>query len=203
PLVSALLAAAAIVAAAGWSHAAWRLRQARRSAPPTRPASFADARAAHVLAEESARFGVWEFDSLSNMVRLSAGAARLSGFLPAPLSIGVEELGRQVHPDDLGASRRVFEAALREGGDYQVEYRMRCPDGAFFWRRVQSHAKKVGDRLVLVVGAFIDIHDEKRRVQDLAETAARLALAEEAGGVGLWDIDMEAGTVTYSAGAAA
>src|SRR5204863_3717807 len=172
PLVSALLAAAAIVAAAGWSHAAWRLRQARRSAPPTRPASFADARAAHVLAEESARFGVWEFDSLSNMVRLSAGAARLSGFLPAPLSIGVEELGRQVHPDDLGASRRVFEAALREGGDYQVEYRTRCPDGSYRWRRQQNRVSKVEGGRVMVAGAIIDIHDERERMQVLADTAA-------------------------------
>ena len=328
--VTGLLAAAAMVAAAGWSLTARRLRETRRGPRPAPPPSYADGRPVQALAEESARFGVWEFDPGSNAVHLSAGAARLSGFPAAAMSIDLEELARNVHPDDLGPSRRAFEAALREGGDYQVEYRtrypdgsyrwrrqqnrvstgeggrvlvagavidihderervqaladtaarlalaeesarfgvwefepatgqvhlsagaarlngfpavatsksrqelgtivhpddqpeaarlfdealskgaecqmdfrVRYPDGAYYWRRLQSQAKRVGDRLVLVVGAVVDIHDEKRRVQDLAETAARLALAEEAGGVGLWDIDMDAGTVTYSAGAAA
>ena len=92
---------------------------------------------------------------------------------------------------------------MRDGGDYQVEYRTRYPDGSYRWRRQQNRVSKVDGDVVLVAGAIIDIHDEKRRVQDLADTAARLALAEQAGGVGLWEIDPVEGTVTYSAGAAA
>ena len=97
----------------------------------------------------------------------------------------------------------MFEQAIREGTDYQIEYRTRYPDGSYYWRRQQGRVSKVDGELVLVAGAIIDIHDEKQRVEELANTAARLALAERAGGVGLWDIDMDAGTVTYSAGAAA
>jgi PAS domain S-box-containing protein len=165
--------------------------------------TLADTASRLALAEESARFGVWEFDPASGLVHLSAGAARLNGFPPAATSKSRKELGALVHPDDQLEARRVFDEALSQGVECLLDFRVRHPDGMYYWRRLQSRAKRVGDGLVLVVGALIDVHDEKRRTQDLRDTAARLALAEEAGGVGLWDIDLEAGTVTYSAGAAA
>ena len=196
-----LLALLALVGVVGWSVTALRLRHARRRelAPPP----YADGRPVHALAEESARFGVWELDPVANRVHLSAGAARLSGFPAVAVSKDPDDLAGHIHPDDLPGVRRVFEQALREGTDYQIEYRTRYPDGSYYWRRQQSRVSKVDGELVLVAGAIIDIHDERRRMQDLADTAARLSLAEQAGGVGLWDIDLEAGTVTYSAGAAA
>ena len=165
--------------------------------------TLADTAARLALAEESARFGVWELDPSTGLVHLSAGAARLNGLPAVAVTKPSDELSAAIHPDDYPEARRVFEAAVRDGVDFQLEYRLRYPDGSYWWRRQQSHVKKIGDRLVLVGGAIVDIHDEKRRLQDLADTAARLSLAEEAGGVGLWDIDMAALTVTYSAGAAA
>ena len=188
-LVTGLLAAAAMVAAVGWSLTARRLREARGGAWPAPPPSYADGRPVHALAEESARFGVWEYDPASSTVHLSAGAARLSGFPPAAMSIDLDELGRNVHPDDLGPSRRAFEAALRDGGDYQVEYRTRYPDGSYRWRRQQNRVSKGEGGRALVAGAIIDIHDERERVQALADTAARLALAEESARFGVWELD--------------
>jgi PAS domain S-box-containing protein len=165
--------------------------------------ALADSAARLALAEESARFGIWELDPATDMVHLSAGAARLNGLAPVAVVKPSQELAAAIHPDDWPEAQRAFEAAVRDGKEFQTEYRLRYPDGSYRWRRQRSHVKKVGDRLVLVGGALMDIHDEKRHLQDLAETAARLALAEEAGGVGLWDIDMATATVTYSAGGAA
>ena len=199
-LVDGLLAAAAVAAAAGWSLTAWRLRDARRRARTLPPS--ADGRPVHALAEESARFGVWEFDPASGMVHLSPGAARLSGFPAAAMSIDQHELARHVHPDDLAPARRVFETALKEGGDYQVEYRTRYPDGSYRWRRQQNRVSRVDGRIVLVAGAIMDIHDERERVQGLADIAARLALAEESARFGVWELDPATGLVHLSAGAA-
>jgi two-component system, sensor histidine kinase and response regulator len=165
--------------------------------------ALADSAARLALAEESARFGIWELDPATDMVHLSAGAARLNGMAAVAVVKRRQELAAAIHPDDRPEVQRAFQAAVRDGTDFQTEYRLRHPDGSYRWRRQRTHVKKVGDRLVLVGGAIMDIHDEKRRLQDLAETAARLALAEEAGGVGLWDVDLVAATVTYSAGAAA
>jgi two-component system, sensor histidine kinase and response regulator len=197
-----LLVVLAIVAAAGWGVTALRLRRARigtRIAPPP----YADGRPVHALAEESARFGVWELDPVANRVHLSAGAARLSGFPAVAVSKDPDELATYIHPDDLPDVRRAFEQAMRDGTDYQIEYRTRYPDGSYYWRRQQSRVSKVNGVLALVAGAIIDIHDERQRLQDVRDTAARLELAESAGGVGIWDVNALTRTVTLSPGAAA
>jgi two-component system, sensor histidine kinase and response regulator len=196
-----LLALLAVVAVAGWSVTALRLRTARRSARIA-PPPYADGRPVHALAEESARFGVWELDPIANRVHLSAGAARLSGFPAVAVSQDPDALASCIHPDDLPEVRRVFEQAMRDGTDYQIEYRTRYPDGTYFWRRQQNRVSKVNGQPVLVAGAIIDIHDERQRLQDLRDTAARLEIAESVGGVGLWDVDAVARTVTLSPGAA-
>jgi hypothetical protein len=56
---------------------------------------------------------------------------------------------------------------------------------------------------VLVAGAVIDIHDERERVQALADTAARLALAEESARFGVWELDPVTRIVHLSAGSGA
>ncbi|HEV8395921.1 MAG TPA: PAS domain-containing protein [Vicinamibacterales bacterium] len=199
--VTALTVAAAIAAGAGWGLTAWRLRDARRRAR-TAALRYGDGRPVHALAEESARFGVWEFDPASSMVHLSAGAARLSGFPAAAISVHLDELGQKVHPDDIGPARRVFEAALKHGGDYQVEYRTRYADGSYRWCRQQNRVSKAEGGVTLVAGAVIDIHEERERVQALADTAARLALAEESARFGVWELDPVTRIVHLSAGAA-
>jgi len=196
-----LLAVLALAGVAGWSVTALRLHKATRRARLA-PPPHADGRPVHALAEESARFGVWELDPVANRVHLSAGAARLSGFPAAAVSKDPDDLAGDIHPDDLPDVRRIFEQAIRDGTDYQIEYRTRYPDGSYYWRRQQNRVSKVNGELVLVAGAIIDIHDEKQRVQELANIAARLALAEEAGGLGIWELDAVAETVTFSAGAA-
>ena len=118
-VLDVLAAATAVGACVGWALTARRLAAARQR-PAVSP-SATDGRRVHALAEESARFGVWELDPASGMVHLSAGAARLSGLPAAAISIHQDELARNVHPDDLPPARRIFEAALRDGGDYQVE----------------------------------------------------------------------------------
>ena len=68
-----LLAAAALAASAGWSLTAGASparRRARLAPPPS-----ADGRQVHALAEESARFGVWELD-LEARRRAPVGRAR-------------------------------------------------------------------------------------------------------------------------------
>jgi PAS domain S-box-containing protein len=200
-LLDALLAATAVAACVGWTVTARRLAAARRRAHMS-PAVATEGRPVHTLAEESARFGVWEFDSASGMVHLSAGAARLSGLPAAAISIHQDELARQIHPDDLPPARRIFEAALRDGGDYQVEYRTRYPDGTYRWRRQQNRVSKADGGTALVAGAVIDIHDERERMQSLADIAARLALAEESARFGVWEMEPETGLVHLSAGAA-
>ena len=105
-----VLALLALIGAAGWSVTALRLRHARRQAR-LEPPPYADGRPVHALAEESARFGVWELDPIANRVHLSAGAARLNGLPPvavveAPPGARGGTSTRTTGPRRSGCSRR-------------------------------------------------------------------------------------------------
>jgi len=177
--------AAAVVCAVGWSCASRGRRLAHEDVLD--------------LAEESAGFGVWEHDLVRNVITLSAGAARLSGYPALACSRTATELLDRIHPDD--RDRALREA--NEGEGFQSEFRVRIEDGTYRWRRNRGRVESKNGHRVRTVGAIIDIHDEKILVEQLASNAERLALAEDIAGFGVWDSDIATNVLTLSAGAAA
>src|SRR6185503_16958755 len=180
-----LSAAAALTCASGWLFASRRLRLVNQEVL--------------ALAEESAGFGVWEHDVVSNIITLSAGAARLSGYAPLAGQRTADELLERIHPDDRDMALR----EAREGHGFQSEFRVRIEDGSYRWRRNRGHVEFKNGERVRIVGAIIDIHDEKVLLELLAHNADRLALAEDVAGFGVWESDVGSNILTLSAGAAA
>jgi PAS domain S-box-containing protein len=180
-----LAGAAALVCAAGWLGACRRRRLVNQDVLE--------------LAEESAGFGVWNLDLLHNTITLSPGAARLSGYPPVAGSCAADELLERIHPDE--RDRALREA--NEGNGFQQEFRVRVEDGTYRWRRNRGRVELKNGQRVRIVGAIIDIHDEKILLEQLARNVDRLALAEGIAGFGVWDADLGRDVMTLSAGAAA
>jgi PAS domain S-box-containing protein len=95
----------------------------------------------------------------------------LAGNTQQILGLGWKQL---VHPDDLDAVVRERTAALAEGREYTVEYRLRRHDGQYRWHltRILPH-KDADGRILNWFGMATDIHDLK-----LAEDAVLQAKAE-------------------------
>jgi PAS domain S-box-containing protein len=153
------------------------------------------------LAEEAAGFGVWERDLSTDMTLLSAGAAALSGYPAVATQKSASELVLLIHPDDLTAG--AVTRAIEERSSFQSEFRVRQADGSYRWRRNRGRVESMNGRAVRMVGAISDIHDEKLMLERLAEAAARMSLAEDVAGFGVWELDAPRGMMTLSAGAAA
>ena len=151
------------------------------------------------LAEESAGFGVWEHDLVSNIITLSAGAARLSGDAPVECQRTADELLERIHRDD----REMALREAQEGPGFQTEFRVRIDDGSYRWRRNRGRVEFKNGQRVRIVGAIIDIHDEKILLEQLAHNAERLTLAEDVAGFGVWEVDLASHIMTLSMGAAA
>jgi PAS domain S-box-containing protein len=151
------------------------------------------------LAEDAAGFGVWEHDPVANIITLSAGAARLSGYPAVTCAKSADELLERIHPDDREQALR----EAREGDSFQSEFRVRCEDGSYRWRRNRGRVESRNGTRHRIVGAIIDIHDEKILLEELAQNAERLALAEDIASFGVWDADVANDVITLSAGAAA
>jgi len=194
----------ALVCAAAWLYTARRASsRTPLDTPETR--SFLELRE-HVLglAEEAAGFGVWETTiGVAGPVRLSAGAAALSGYRASATEKDTDDLMGLIHPDDRLAVQQAAESARSSGDGFQNEFRVLMPDGSYRWRRNRGRLAPSGGSRKIMVGALIDIHEEKLLLEGLAQNAARLTLAEDVAGFGVWELDVASNTMTLSAGAAA
>jgi len=173
---------------------------ARRRAPndgATAARAFLPANTAVLdVAEGAAKFGIWEHDLDSNWVMLSAGAARLSGLSCQPARVRPEQLHERVHPDDAARASTEYEKAVAGSDSYQMEFRVRSADGRYEWRRICGRLQRDGDKVAGVIGAFLDIHEERRLVDQLRENADRLALAEDVAGFGVLHLDLRTNTMS-------
>lgn len=104
------------------------------------------------------------------------------------------------HPDDRLVVRQHL-AALGEGPIGQARdltYRFRHRNGHWIWcagRHVLSERAEDGLPLS-IIGTVLDISGQKTLEHELTESQERLALAIEAGQIGIWDWDLINGTST-------
>ena len=96
-----------------------------------------------------------------------------------------------VHPDDKHLSEMALKQ-LREKGFAVRECRIVRPDGNIVW--INDKSKIIHDKNgkpVRIDGVARDITDHKKMEEELKLASARLFLATSAGGIGIWDYDIE------------
>lgn len=107
------------------------------------------------------------------------------------------------------APRAEIEAALRRDGCWSGELRLHLPDGrrlavAAHWRLEPpagaEGAGQVVETLIDLTAARADIEALRGAEAELAQERARLALVQEAAGLGLWDLDLRTGRAWVSPG---
>jgi PAS domain S-box-containing protein len=152
------------------------------------------------LAEEVAGFGVWEFDVATGVIDMTAGAAALSGFGRQARVVTGPQLDQQVHPEDRPAVLAVVKRAIVHGEPYRIENRIVTEDGSLRWIRSQARVEVVDGRSARITGAIIDITHEKLLLEQLKQNAERMALAEQSAGFGIFETDLRAERMTFSAG---
>jgi PAS domain S-box-containing protein len=154
------------------------------------------------LAEEAARFGIWELDVLDQSILLSEGAAAMHGFAGGAQRRSVAEMDALIHPDDREATSASARRGIAQRETHRTEFRSLKPDGTYRWCRIVGRPEGEGDVPTRVIGAVIDITEEKAMLGRLQEAAARLDLAEKVAGFGVWEVDHIANTMTLSRGMA-
>ena len=129
------------------------------------------------LAMEAAQMGMWLWEADTDRFVYSDGLAVLFGFALNDPMVDYRVMQERLHAED----RELFEAtmrhAIKQGADFQVDYRVTWPDGSVHWvaNRGQVHRGAHG-RALRVVGVVMDITDRKLAEQRIAHMAHHDAL---------------------------
>jgi PAS domain S-box-containing protein len=146
------------------------------------------------LATQSGNVGTYDVDLTSGDGIWSNSVFEMLGLAPAPGGRARLSTWRaHLHPDD--REQAIAESIAAEAGDrLEIEFRIiRADDGGVRWLACYGHILKKGGKPTRSVGVVIDRTQQKLADQALADSEARLRRAQEAGGVGSYEWNMQTG----------
>jgi PAS domain S-box-containing protein len=123
------------------------------------------------FALRAGRFGTWSLDLQSQALTSSDQCKALFGLLPEALFTLKDRMNAVVE-EDRERTHVATEQAIASGSDYEVEYRIRTPEGALRWLATRGQCFHDADgRPLRLSGVSLDITEVKRTER------RRLALA--------------------------
>lgn len=124
-------------------------------------------------AVEAAEVGTWLVDLKTGLDARDASLNRLLGLEPVESTQPAEDFFAYVHEDDRERARAHFAAAVAGSGRYDIELRIRRPDGEVRWGRDVGRIRSGPDGQPLyVTGAMTDITELKQAQRAIAESAS-------------------------------
>ncbi len=143
---------------------------------------------------EGTKLGTWEWNLKTGDIILNEQWVNMIGYSLEELQpIGIEKLGKLIHPKDLEHLREINKRLYNGEIDYyDNELRMRHKDERWIWvRSVGKVIKKdKNGRPIKMFGTHININSSKQAIIDLEESEKRFFFALNETGAGLWDMDL-------------
>jgi PAS domain S-box-containing protein len=108
---------------------------------------------------------------------------------------------RSLHPQDVDAAVRTWNEARARGGNAELECRLRAHDGTYRWMLVRAvpHRDREG-RITRWMGTCTDIDAIKRSADAVLASEERFQLLAKATNDGIWECDLNTGSVWWSEG---
>ncbi|MEM7165438.1 MAG: PAS domain-containing protein [Planctomycetota bacterium] len=139
--------------------------------------------------------GLWDYEPATGAVWYSDQFKRLVGLEPEhfdDFKPYLDSFANLLHPQDKDETFAAVEAHLQRDATYDVDYRLRMPNGSYRWFRARGQAvRDENGTPVRMSGSITDIDD-----QHTAES--RLDLATKSARIGLWDWDVPSGQTYFN-----
>ncbi len=129
----------------------------------------------HREAERIAHLGSWEYDVLADTLIFSDEFFRFLGIDPADFP-GTDGAYREfIHPEDREEVEGIFDASVREGYGYEIEYRIiRKDNGQVRYVRDRSEqVKNSAGKVLRTIGTVLDITEAKLAAEALRANEAK------------------------------
>jgi PAS domain S-box-containing protein len=127
--------------------------------------------------QNSSHTGSWAWNVTTGDLFWSLEHFRIFGLDPEKVKLTYEMVVNCVHPEDRSLLQKTFENAVRNGDDYELDFRIVRPDGI---RHIHSLAHAVFDKngaVIEYVGTVIDTTERKRSEEALRQAHDELAHA--------------------------
>jgi PAS domain S-box-containing protein len=98
----------------------------------------------------------------------------------------LELILQRVHPEDAPSFEVTVEQALRDGKDFEHEYRLVMLDGSLKYVHVVAHADRDESDEIEFVGAVMDVTERKLAAEDLLRTETYLAEGQKLSHTATW-----------------
>ncbi|HLW82941.1 MAG TPA: PAS domain S-box protein [Candidatus Acidoferrales bacterium] len=103
---------------------------------------------------------------------------------------------KQVHPGDRQRVMEAEEQSLRNGSNYEVEYRMYTRDGCLAWFRDRAMLVQEGSNRILMHGFMLDVTERREAEQALLKLSRQTNLILNSAGDGIYGLDRN-GALTF------
>ncbi|MGC4036623.1 MAG: PAS domain S-box protein [Chitinophagaceae bacterium] len=153
------------------------------------------------MAIETAELGTWDFDPALNQLQWDDRTKKMFGLLDDTFVTYDLFLTGIYHEDRERVNDSVNRAVSGENnGEYAIEYRVnRYSDNKLRWIRAKGKAFfNEKNQLQRFLGTVHDITEQKESVQLMEMTEARMRLATEETGTGVWDLNLVSGEIVHS-----
>lgn len=135
-----------------------------------------------LAAEGAGLVGHWSWNVDANIVTADASFATLYNVPVAEAALGVP-IGRfleAIHPDDRETLGQQIDTALHERAELRVQYRVRTSSGDVVWILALGRVSGGGSEPLHLSGISIDVTDQRRAQEALAESEARFRAIADA-----------------------
>ena len=141
--------------------------------------------------------GGWELDLVSNEIFWSDEVCRIHGVEPGYVP-QLDEAVKFYAPEARPVIQAAVEKSIETGEGWDIELPFIQADGTRIWVRTVGSAEFEDGIAVRLTGAFQNVTDRVKQQLALEVLSDRQAAATENGRIGIWDVDLVAGTTHYS-----
>ncbi len=138
------------------------------------------------LALRSSKTGLWDWNIITDQVYFDPLWCQLIGYQPEEIKNHISTLSSLIHPDQVDRIMSKLQAYIR--GDspfYEAEFRMQHKNGQWLWifARGTIIERDLDDKPTRMIGAMLDISQQKLQEEQLLRSQKMDALDKLTGGI--------------------